>query len=1180
MMPIGAWAQETDVEAQWGASADDLTGQGTLADAFAAAEAENSTVNYIKLLSDVTSADSHTIYGGEFTLDLNGRTLSGVYSALDLKNVGTSVTLTGGNVNVTSKGATAIKLSEGAKIQISDVSCVSSNKAVWIGENCTATINDGTFTATNSSYAVHNEGVLSIRGGVFDGESIRTSVYTAGTSAVTTITGGTFAKGIAGNFEYKSGKLDLSGYADADKLTLFCSSETSVDLGEGNIVLPEGYCFYDGDGMSSVSTLASQSRYVIGLAQAKWGASAEAAAFTYGTLAQAFAAAEAENSTVGYVQLQSDVASEGSHTINGGEFILDLNGKTLQSNSHHTLELSDGKVTITDGSGEQTGKVATTENGSNAVYLLEKISLSRGNPIVTIEGGHYEAVSGSAIEISSGSLTICGGTFTVAKGAQVVSVVSNGNAASSLTIMGGTFDAQCANDAIYMAGNTTISGGTFVGGNRSTVRYIGGTLSFVATEATDDTPGFSPMGLSVLYAATNGEGISLPDGYGIYNYNEIEVLQSELVNNEVYYIGKADGFSFTVTFDPNNGKDTESSETCYSYIGRYTLPGRPSFTAPDGTMFKAWQVGGVEYLPGMMIAVTANIVVKAVWAVPYVVSFDANGGTGDAITPKNTFGDVILPGCPFDGPDGTMFKAWQVGEVEYQPGMMITVTANTVVKAVWAVPYVVSFDANGGTGDAIPSINTLGAVTLPQCAFIAPEGMIFAGWQVGDDENNLYQPGERITVTANTVVKAVWAVPYVVSFDANNGTEETITPENTLGAVTLPECAFTAPEGMIFAGWQVGDDENNLYQPGEKITVTANTVVKAVWTDYVPQIVIKMADAARDGWHGNTIVVKRNGEEIGRATMGYGAMATARFVYDATCEYTFYWDLPELENSWPDECYFEIYVEDKQVFEATRDDCRGFADNQLLHTIEVAPIVDGELTEFSVSTTAPVGKLTYTRTLPNQEWNSLFVPFEIEVTEAFLQNYDVAYFNNMHAYDTDGNGAIDDMTMEVIQIKEGTLHANHPYFIRAKNEAAMAMTLVLNDATLYSTAQENRTSITTSSAYMEFQLSGVYEQVAGAAGVYAINTKGAWSPIIDGATLNPFRLFLKMTTRSGSPVKVEQQALSRVRIRVAGEGTETGVEKLESENVMTEIFDLAGRRVANPQKGSIYVVNGKKVMWK
>ncbi len=222
--------------------------------------------------------------------------------------------------------------------------------------------------------------------------------------------------------------------------------------------------------------------------------------------------------------------------------------------------------------------------------------------------------------------------------------------------------------------------------------------------------------------------------------------------------------------------------------------------------------------------------------------------------------------------------------------------------------------------------------------------------------------------------------------------------------------------------------------------------------------------------------------------------------------------------------------------------------------------------------------ITYTRTLPNLEWNSLFVPFEIPVSD-LTDGYDVAYINDIHSYDRDFNGEIDQMEMEVIYIKEGILHANHPYLIRAKNDEAKEMNIVVTDATLYSSAKADRTSIACSSAYTDFEVIGTYEKMTAEEldGCYAISTSGAWSPIASGASLNPFRLYMTITSRDGSPMKVSESAMSRINIRVQGEDTETGITETENGKVKTESFDLSGRRVERMQKG-IYIVNGKKVV--
>ena len=239
-------------------------------------------------------------------------------------------------------------------------------------------------------------------------------------------------------------------------------------------------------------------------------------------------------------------------------------------------------------------------------------------------------------------------------------------------------------------------------------------------------------------------------------------------------------------------------------------------------------------------------------------------------------------------------------------------------------------------------------------------------------------------------------------------------------------------------------------------------------------------------------------------------------------------------------------------------------------------LIDG--VEYENNTDEDMSQITYIRTLPNLQWNALFVPFEIPVSD-LADDYDVAYINDIHSYDKDLDGEIDQMDMEVIYIKKGTLHANHPYLIRAKSNEAKAMNIVVTDATLYSSAEADRTSIACSSAYTDFEVIGTYEKMTAQEldGCYAISTSGAWSPIASGASLNPFRLYMTITNRDGSPVKVSQSAQARINIRVHGEDNATGITETENTKVKMENFDLSGRRVERMQKG-IYIVNGKKVV--
>ncbi|MBQ5374926.1 MAG: Ig domain-containing protein, partial [Bacteroidaceae bacterium] len=222
--------------------------------------------------------------------------------------------------------------------------------------------------------------------------------------------------------------------------------------------------------------------------------------------------------------------------------------------------------------------------------------------------------------------------------------------------------------------------------------------------------------------------------------------------------------------------------------------------------------------------------------------------------------------------------------------------------------------------------------------------------------------------------------------------------------------------------------------------------------------------------------------------------------------------------------------------------------------------------------------ITYTRTLNNTEWNALYLPFEIPVSQ-LTDKYEVAYINAIHSYDEDDNGEIDRMSMEVIKLREGTLHANHPYLIKARTTAAKQMSITVENTTLYKA--ESRT-LDYSSVYTKFEITGIYEKMTSAqlAGCYALSG-GSWKSLSSGSSLNPFRLYLRVSSREGSPVKLSEAALARIGIHVQGEGPATSVEErlMQKQHKADAVYDLSGRRITSPKKGQTYIVNGKKRMY-
>lgn len=230
--------------------------------------------------------------------------------------------------------------------------------------------------------------------------------------------------------------------------------------------------------------------------------------------------------------------------------------------------------------------------------------------------------------------------------------------------------------------------------------------------------------------------------------------------------------------------------------------------------------------------------------------------------------------------------------------------------------------------------------------------------------------------------------------------------------------------------------------------------------------------------------------------------------------------------------------------------------------------------------------MEYNRTLlADSKWNALYVPFEIPVAD-IIDKYDVAYINDVRLYDSDNDGEIDDngMEVEVVPVKSGTLNANTPYLIRVKKslsaeDATAARSMNLTLETKLCPAEEK--TYDCSSLYKTFAFTGIYSKRVkdvddDFTGAYAIATDGNWHP---SPSLKPFRIFLHVTNRDGTPYQPTSAAA--IRIRMVGEEETTGIENLEpaGNGQQTIVYDLQGRRVENPTKG-IYIINGKKTVIK
>lgn len=216
--------------------------------------------------------------------------------------------------------------------------------------------------------------------------------------------------------------------------------------------------------------------------------------------------------------------------------------------------------------------------------------------------------------------------------------------------------------------------------------------------------------------------------------------------------------------------------------------------------------------------------------------------------------------------------------------------------------------------------------------------------------------------------------------------------------------------------------------------------------------------------------------------------------------------------------------------------------------------------------------INFTRSFNNTSWQALYIPFSMSYND-WKNDFEVAYINSIHQFDKDDDGVIDETTMNVVKIKNGSLIHNTPYLIRAKTIGEK--TITVSDATLYK-AEEN--SIDCRTTIAEYTFTGTYKTIRVSTLIennyYAMD---GGSLIITNETsdLKPFRWYMKIDSRS--PMYNVTNEARTITINVVGEEETTDIKELRMTNDKSPIYDLNGRMVdENILKSGIYIKNGKK----
>lgn len=231
-------------------------------------------------------------------------------------------------------------------------------------------------------------------------------------------------------------------------------------------------------------------------------------------------------------------------------------------------------------------------------------------------------------------------------------------------------------------------------------------------------------------------------------------------------------------------------------------------------------------------------------------------------------------------------------------------------------------------------------------------------------------------------------------------------------------------------------------------------------------------------------------------------------------------------------------------------------------------LIDG--TEYSLTESRTNVDLTYTRRYWDNDWNALYVPFGISVSEFNAVDCDIFAINMFHQYDTDNDGTFDKLTLEVIKAPATAVTLpNHPYLLRYNGDVDTAngtvVSMLLSGVTLEAAASQ---PFNCSSMSFDYTFQGTYSGLANASDVYSLivdEETGATTLGQATNSLRPQRWFMTMTPRDSQLGNTTSAAPRRIRI-VADD--ETDIDHITDDaTLVRDYFTTDGNRRSEAQQG-------------
>lgn len=286
------------------------------------------------------------------------------------------------------------------------------------------------------------------------------------------------------------------------------------------------------------------------------------------------------------------------------------------------------------------------------------------------------------------------------------------------------------------------------------------------------------------------------------------------VSWETYYSGAQTNYGMSatsggVTSTISAFTGAKRSSGSGSFTGTYSISGNGSATKTVTVTFKNFNTDNGD---SASKNVSFTVTVPA-WT-SYTVKYNANGGSGAPGNQTKWKDQTLTLSSTKPTRTGYSFLGWSTSSTAtaatYSAGGSYTANAAATLYAVWkANTYIVSYNANGGTGAPSSQTKTYGKTLTLSSTKPTRTNYMFKGWGTSASATTVtYAAGGSYSANAGITLYAVWELSYtkpkISSFSVNRcNSSGTVADEGVYGLVKF-SWSTSQTVSAVLIEWESG----------------------------------------------------------------------------------------------------------------------------------------------------------------------------------------------------------------------------------------------------------------------------------------------------------------------------------------------------------------------------------------